>query len=124
VTAFIGSSSEGEGYARAIQDVITSLKGYAVLPWQSAFQEGDTYIESLIAAVGSVDAAVFVATPDDQRKMRNREDLVIRDNVLFEYGLFSGKIGRFRTALAVVGDAGLPHGFNGRYPHYFAGEQE
>jgi predicted nucleotide-binding protein len=108
VNVFIGSSSEGECYAKVIQDVITNLGDYEVLPWRSAFIVGEATIESLITAAGNVDAAVFVATPDDIRVMRTRADLVIHDNVLFEYGMFSGKLGRFRTALAVVGDAVRP----------------
>jgi hypothetical protein len=113
VRVFIGSSSEGTGYARAIEDVIASHQGYDVLPWQFAFRVGESYIESLIIAANSVDAAVFVATPDDHRRMRDRPDLVIRDNVLFEYGLFSGRLERFRTALAVVGNAVCPTDLQG-----------
>jgi predicted nucleotide-binding protein len=80
VNVFIGSSSEGECYAKVIQDVITNLGDYEVLPWRSAFIVGEATIESLITAAGNVDAAVFVATPDDIRVMRTRADLVIRDN--------------------------------------------
>ncbi len=108
IKVFIGSSSEGESYARVISDVITSLEGYAVLPWRSASKCGESFNETLISKAGEVDAAIFVATPDDHRMMREHEDLVSRDNVLYEYGLFSGKLGRFRTALVVVGSAVVP----------------
>jgi Predicted nucleotide-binding protein containing TIR-like domain len=104
VTIFIGSSTEGKPYAQAIADVIQSLD-YKVQLWSEAFRIGDTFIESLIRVAEEVDAALFVATADDHRIMRGREDSVTRDNVLFEYGLFSGKLGRSRTALAIVANA-------------------
>lgn len=104
-TIFIGSSTEGKPYAQAIADVIQSLDYKVQLWWSKTFRIGDTFIESLIRAAEEVDAAVFVATPDDHRIMRDREDFVTRDNVLFEYGLFSGKLGRSRTALAIVANA-------------------
>jgi hypothetical protein len=114
IKVFIGSSTEGKDYARAIGDVIVGLGGYEILPWWSAvFPVGETFIESLISAADRVDAAVLVATPDDLRVMRQREDFVIRDNVLYEYGLFSGKFGRFRTALAVVGNTVCPTDLRG-----------
>jgi predicted nucleotide-binding protein len=103
VEVFIGSSSEGKTYAQFIQGVIDARGGFKARPWWCGFFKfGKGNMESLTTAVGSVDAAVFVATPDDLRMMRNRKEFVMRDNVLFEYGLFSGRLGRFRTALAIV----------------------
>jgi hypothetical protein len=113
-TVFIGSSTEGKDYAQAVATVLERLE-YNVRLWWSpkTFRLGDTFIESLISASEEVDAAVFVATPDDRRTMRGREDYVSRDNVLFEYGLFSGKLGRSRTALAIVGNAVRPTDLQG-----------
>jgi predicted nucleotide-binding protein len=113
-TVFVGSSTEGKAYANAVAAVLESLH-YNVRRWWSpkTFRLGDTFIESLISAAEEVDAAVFVATPDDHRMMRDREDVVSRDNVLFEYGLFSGKLGRSRTALAIVGNAVRPTDLQG-----------
>lgn len=105
MTVFIGSSTEGKPYAQAIAAVIESLNYKVQLWWSETFRIGDTFFESLIRAAEEVDAAVFVATPDDHRIMRDREDSVTRDNVLFEYGLFSGKLGRSRTALVIVANA-------------------
>jgi CAP12/Pycsar effector protein, TIR domain len=108
MNVFIGSSKEGKRYAQTISEAIEDLKGYAALPWWSAFQVGAASIEDLTTAARKVKAAVFVATPDDHRVMRRKRDTVVRDNVLYEYGLFSGKLGRIRTALVVVEDAVCP----------------
>ena len=44
---------------------------------------------------------MFVATPDDEMAKRGGTSLVMRDNVLFEFGLFAGILGRRRVFLLV-----------------------
>lgn len=44
----------------------------------------------------STDFALFVFTPDDVLKLREKEWHAVRDNVLFELGLFLSKLGRHR----------------------------
>jgi hypothetical protein len=109
VEVFIGSTGERTDYAEVIESIIMKHRGFKPVLWsKSVFRVGEATIESLMRAVESVDAAIFVATPDDVRRMRGVEQMVLRDNVLFEYGLFSGKLGRSRTALAVVGGPTTP----------------
>ncbi|HWF47317.1 MAG TPA: nucleotide-binding protein [Bryobacteraceae bacterium] len=93
---FIGSSTEGLDFARAVR---TSLSDVAETTlWNDGvFSLGRTFIESLIAAVSRFDFAALVLTPDDQMVVRNDETLGPRDNIIFELGLFMGRLGRERT---------------------------
>jgi predicted nucleotide-binding protein len=52
---------------------------------------------TLMAAVESCDFAVFVLLPEDHTDNRGQEALTVRDNVIFELGLFLGKLGRARN---------------------------
>jgi hypothetical protein len=113
VRVFIGSSSEGKDYAKIICEIIQSHSGFEVLPWWEVFSVGSTNMENLVDAMQRADAAVFVATPDDQRKMRGGRSFVMRDNVLFEYGLFIGNLGRNRVALANVENVDIASDLHG-----------
>ncbi len=51
----------------------------------------------MISAVARFDFAALVLTPDDKMVVRNDETLGPRDNIVFELGLFMGRLGRERT---------------------------
>jgi len=51
--------------------------------------------------------AVFVFTPDDQLHTRGGTKPVARDNVLFELGMFIGKLGRRRAFAIHPGKRGI-----------------
>ena len=93
---FIGSSSEG----RRVADELTSTlsEDFDVTPWsQGVFGLSEGTLESLIKATDDYDFAVFVLTADDVVTKRDVTNSAPRDNVLFEIGLFMGKLGRSRT---------------------------
>lgn len=93
---FIGSSVEGLPIAYAIHNNLTH--DCECIVWsQGAFEISKTAIESLEETTQSVDFAVFVFSPDDITKIRENTQSSIRDNVLFEYGLFTGALGRKRV---------------------------
>ncbi len=93
---FIGSSVEGLGVAYSIQQNLTQDAESTV--WdQGIFELSLTAIESLTKAVENSDIGVFVFSPDDITKMRGAESNTIRDNVIFEFGLFVGRLGRDRV---------------------------
>ena len=63
------------------------------------FQLGGTFIETLVNELERFDFALLVITPDDFVRARDVEGFGPRDNVLFELGLFMGRLGRARTFL-------------------------
>ncbi|AYB32998.1 TIR domain-containing protein [Chryseolinea soli] len=90
---FIGSSVEGISVAYSIQENLKHAAEATV--WdQGVFQLSQTAIESLITVLDNSDFGVFVFTPDDILNIRGKKNLAVRDNVLFELGLFIGKLGR------------------------------
>jgi tetratricopeptide (TPR) repeat protein len=94
--AFIGSSVEGLNIAYAVQQNL--LHDAEITVWdQGVFEPSGTTIESLVKALATNDFGIFVFSPDDIQKMRGKEDYRVRDNVLFEFGLFVGKLGRERV---------------------------
>jgi len=93
---FIGSSVEGLNIAYAVQQNLTHYAEPTV--WdQGIFDLSQTTMESLTKAVDESDFGVFVFSPDDITKMRGSDHNSVRDNVIFEFGLFTGKLGRDRV---------------------------
>lgn len=95
-SVFIGSSSEGLPTAKAIRE---RLKDEAEITlWhEGVFGLGQGTLESLVNALDSFDFAILVLTPDDMVESRDQTWQSPRDNVLFECGLFMGRLGRDRT---------------------------
>src|SRR5579859_1928219 len=105
-SVFVGSSSEGMEFARAVR---ASLEHDAeVTLWnEGVFALGQTFVESLTKALTHFDFALVVLTPDDLVQSRSTEVFGPRDNVVFELGLFMGKLGRDRTFILHQADSGL-----------------
>lgn len=93
---FVGSSVEGLNVAYAIQQNL-SHDGDITVWDQGVFELSKTTIESLMRVLNESDFAVFVFNDDDTIKIRGKESNAIRDNVLFELGLFIGKLSRERV---------------------------
>jgi hypothetical protein len=100
-TVFIASSSEGLDVVRSVHKLLErTLRGTVeVRPWPDAFQLTKVYIESLERLLDTSDYAVMVLTPDDRTTSREAETASLRDNVVFELGLFFGRLGRERCFL-------------------------
>jgi chaperonin GroEL len=93
---FIGSSVEGLKIAYAIQENLDHEAEITV--WsQGVFDLSVVSLDSLVRLLEAVDFGVFVFTPDDLLLMRGTEQRAVRDNVVFELGLFIGKLGRQRS---------------------------
>jgi hypothetical protein len=92
---FVASSGEAERLAEAIQQ---NLKGAEVTLWtQEAFRIGHTIIDELDRNLERSDFGVFVFAPNDIVVIRGQEQLAVRDNVLFELGMFIGRLGKERS---------------------------
>lgn len=98
---FIGSSNEGLPVARALGKHLVD-ETEPVLWTNDVFAPSSTTIESLERVPDTVEFSVLVVTPDDLRTKREITAEVPRDNVVFELGLFMGKLGRERTFLVKV----------------------
>lgn len=98
--AFIGSSVEGLSIAYAVQQNLVHQVETTV--WdQGIFHLSSTTIESLTSTLNEVDFGIFVFSPDDTTTIRGETNSSVRDNVLFEMGLFIGKLGRDRVFFLV-----------------------
>lgn len=93
---FVGSSREALDVCRAIQ---AELAGDCdVTVWdQDVFRLTHGALESLLDVLDSSDAGVFVLQPDDLTERRGEAAYTVRDNVLFELGMFIGRLGRDRA---------------------------
>lgn len=95
---FIISSSEAIGIAKEIRsqlehDVFSTV-------WdEGVFFAGGYTLEALEKAVTESDFAVAIAQADDVVRSRKKVQPTLRDNVLFELGLFMGKLTRHRAIL-------------------------
>jgi hypothetical protein len=103
---FIGSSSEGILVAKEIELQLSRFAEANV--WQDdVFKLGMGTLETLASRLDSFDFAVFVLSPDDKIRARGRSYSSPRDNVLFELGLFMGKLGRGRAFVVHTDGANL-----------------
>ena len=93
---FIGSSGEALDVCYAIQQELA--RDFDVTVWnQDVFRLTRDALDSLLAALDSSDAGVFVLRPDDLTESREQSNPTVRDNVIFELGMFIGRLGRDRT---------------------------
>ena len=95
---FIGSSSEALEAAQAVRSLLAS-DAHITLWNEGFFRQGHGFLETLTASLDSFDFAILIATPDDLATTRGESFLSPRDNILFELGLFMGKLGRDRIWL-------------------------
>jgi len=95
---FIGSSTEGYPVAEAIQ---ASLSGEVeAVIWKTLFEPGYFTLETLEQKSAEFDFAVFVLSSDDVLEARGSRLSAPRDNLLLEFGLFVGRLGRDRVFFA------------------------
>jgi|KBSSwiStaDraftv2_1062776.scaffolds.fasta_scaffold47238_3 predicted nucleotide-binding protein len=95
---FIVSSSEALDVAREIQSQL-ERDVFSTVWDQGVFFAGGYPLEILEKAVSEADFAIAVAQPDDIVEFRGNRLPTLRDNVLFELGLFMGKLTRHRAML-------------------------
>lgn len=93
---FIGSSTEALDIAYVIQENLEYDSNPTV--WtQGIFELSSNSLDDLIIALDNFDFGIFVFKPDDISEIRNSKLNTVRDNIIFELGLFIGKLGKNRV---------------------------
>lgn len=101
---FIGSSVEQVDLAYAVQEGL-EYDVEATVWTQGVFQPSRTTMAALVDQLDENDFAIFVLAPDDLTAMRKEVVSTVRDNVIFELGLFAGRFGHERCYLVTPRNA-------------------
>jgi len=102
---FIGSSSEEKAIAQKVMKLLK--KDFDVVIWddnlwdRSVFKLNSNFLHDLMKAPLKFDFGILIGTPDDKVVVRKKTYLQARDNILFELGLFIGRLGLQRTCFLV-----------------------
>src|SRR5476649_1429176 len=103
---FIASSGEANDLAVALQSALERFA--AVEVWsQGVFEQNKSNLENLLQAANDFDFACVFATADDFLVSKEKAFQAPRDNILFEFGLFLGTLGRDRVFLLHPRDLNL-----------------
>lgn len=97
---FIICSVEALPIARAVENHFEHDKFFAKIWTDGVFRASRYPIESLEEQLDESDFAIAIAQPDDTVTTgRGETNATPRDNVIFELGLFVGRLGRLRSFL-------------------------
>lgn len=99
IRVFIISSAEALPIAREIQDAFAHDPFTTVVWTDGVFRIANYTLQSLEDEVDQSDFAIAIAHPDDTTTSRGVRWPSARDNVIFELGLFMGRLGRQRAIL-------------------------
>ena len=104
---FIGSSTEGLSVAQRIKAFFEP--DYDCYIWNdNIFQFNEGFLETLLKSASLFDFGFMVFAADDVTKIRDQEYETKRDNVLFEYGLFLGRVGVDRAYIIKEDNVKIP----------------
>lgn len=99
IRVFMISSAEGLEIARLVQNALAH-DDFLVEVWtDGVFRIADYPLEALERAIEASDFAVAIAHEDDVTVSRGQRWPAPRDNVIFELGMFLGRLGRHRAIL-------------------------
>lgn len=100
---FIASSVETLSIANAVQENLD--RHFETVVWdQNVFKASEYSLESLFNELDGAHFGIFILGPDDLIKIRGDEFVSPRDNVIFEMGMFAGRLGRQRVFFLVPRD--------------------
>jgi hypothetical protein len=108
---FIGSSVEGLKYLELIKSHLEGVGDFTT--WTTAFTQNRSALDSLIKKTKLSEFAIIVATNDDLTLKRNEIKSTPRDNIIFEFGLFTGASGIDNVFLLAEESADLPSDLEG-----------
>jgi hypothetical protein len=93
---FIGSSGEGLDVAKYVKNYLG--EDFDCFLWtDDIFKYNESVLETLLKEASLFDFGLLVATKDDFLQSRENKFDTPRDNVVFEYGLFLGRMGASRA---------------------------
>jgi CRP/FNR family cyclic AMP-dependent transcriptional regulator len=104
---FIISSAESVAVARVIQNAFAHDPFLTVVWTDGVFRATNYTLQTLEDEVDNSDFAVAVAHADDITKSKGKKWPAPRDNVIFELGLFMGRLGKTRAILMEPRDVGV-----------------
>ena len=97
---FIGSSKESLKIARAVKKSLAECSKATV--WdQGVFKLSKYTLESLLEQLRKTDFADYIFSPEDISYIRDEKFSTVRDNVIYELGLFMGRLGRGRAYILI-----------------------
>lgn len=114
---FIGSSNEELGTAKIVKSLLDN--DFEVVIWnesvwnKSVFKINNNFLSDLLTATLKFDFGILIGTPDDKLEYRGVEKLSARDNVLFELGLFTGRLGLEKCAFLIEESVKVPSDLGG-----------
>lgn len=104
---FIGSSKEGLDIAEYMKSQFQSR--FECYLWtDDIFKFNESFLDTLLKEASLFDFGILVATKDDFSTIRNKSFDTPRDNVIFEFGLFIGRLGSSRAFVIQEKDSKLP----------------
>lgn len=110
-TIFIGSSKEGLKTAKALEKELEDIAQISL--WPNIFELNKSNFNNLVSQIAFYDYAILIATADDTVTSRDLTSKGPRDNVLFEFGLFTGGLGDSRVFFLMQDGAKIPSDLNG-----------
>lgn len=114
---FIGSSSEELKLAEVAKSILE--KDFDVTIWNekvwdtSVFKINQNFLSDLLKASLKFDFGILLGTNDDKVIFRGKEVMQPRDNILFELGLFTGRLGTSKCAFLIDKEIKLLSDFSG-----------
>jgi predicted nucleotide-binding protein len=99
IRVFIISSTESLEVARIIQNAFAHDPFTTVIWTDGVFKITNYTLQSLEDEIDNSDFAIAIAHADDLTESRGKDWPAPRDNVIFELGLFMGRLGKERAIL-------------------------
>ena len=107
IRVFIISSVEALDMARIIQNAFAYDPFITFIWTDGVFRVTNYTLQSLEDEVDNSDFAIAIAHADDMTEFRGTKWPTPRDNVIFELGLFMGRLGKARAILMEPRDEGV-----------------
>lgn len=115
IRVFIISSAEAREVARTVQNAFERDPFTTVVWTDDVFKVAHYTLQSLEDQVDTCDFAIAITHADDVTESRGKRWPAPRDNVIFELGLFMGRLGKSRAILMEPREEGI------KLPSDFAG---